>query len=95
VFIEDRAVLTLRGEVDLATAPLLLRDALDALAQPVAAIAIDLGCVTFMDSAGVATLLAIQRGATGRGMRFTLASLTEPARRAIEGVGLRTEFGLA
>ncbi len=94
VFIEDRAVVMLRGELDLAAAPLLLRDALGALALPVSAIAIDLGQVPFIDSAGVATLLTIQRGATERGMGFTLVSLTEAALGVIDGLGLRTEFGL-
>jgi anti-sigma B factor antagonist len=70
---DDTRLLTLRGELDVATVPR-FRAALDeALAEGVSGIVVDLREVTFIDSTGVATLLnALRRVVRGEG-RLALA----------------------
>jgi anti-sigma B factor antagonist len=65
-------VVHVRGEVDIDTAPR-LRAALGAAVGRGLPVVLDLGAVTFMDSAGFGLLAATQRqvGAAGTAMRLT------------------------
>lgn len=93
-YVERRAVVIVAGEVDLATAPILLRTARSTLSIPVDGIAVDLGQVTFLDSSGIHALLTLRREATERQIAFTLTAVARQARRVLEITGLTDMFGL-
>jgi anti-anti-sigma factor len=82
---EAVAVLTPRGELDVAGAPL-LEDALDAAAeQPgVEGIVVDLSRLGFMDSSGLRTVVLAERRLRERGLRFALVQGGEPVHRVFE-----------
>jgi anti-sigma B factor antagonist len=68
-------VLNVRGEVDLATAPILDKQISAAEAENVAEIIVDLDRVTFMDSSGLQVLLAhILAAQNGNRIRLTRGS---------------------
>jgi anti-sigma B factor antagonist len=94
-YVEDRAVVMARGEIDLVTAPVVLREALGTLALPVRGIVIDLRHVPFMDSSGIQALNDARRQALERGIEFTLASVPPQPRMVLEVTGLSEVFGLA
>ena len=93
-FVEDRAVVTARGEIDLATAPSLLREIRACLSLRVVGVIVDFADVTFIDSAGVHTLLTAHREAAERGVTFSVASLPPQPRRVLEVTGFAESFGL-
>jgi anti-sigma B factor antagonist len=71
---EDGArLITLRGELDLASAPKLERELEAALAAANGPIVIDLSDLQFMDSTGLRTLIAGQRGASDQLRPFAVA----------------------
>ena len=83
---EDRITLELRGELDLRSAPA-LRDRVEAL--PSSMLVMDLRGLSFIDSAGLAALVAAQRRARRehRTIRFVTASDT-PIARVLNASGL-------
>jgi anti-sigma B factor antagonist len=81
-------VLTLRGEVDLATAPA-LSDAIDAaLATPVALVVVDLRGLTFLPSAGLSALVEGHRKAQARGRGFVVVAKGRVTLQPIRITGL-------
>jgi anti-sigma B factor antagonist len=62
-------VVTVSGEVDIATAPAVAR----AMAAAGGRLLVDLTAVSFLDSSGLATLIAANREMDGDGRRFALA----------------------
>ncbi|HEX3510231.1 MAG TPA: STAS domain-containing protein [Solirubrobacteraceae bacterium] len=83
---EGRYVVHLDGELDLAGAGRL--DAqLEAIADPVR-IVIDVDKVSFIDSGGLATLLAWRRRCSDRRVDFTLTPGTPAVRKIFEVTGL-------
>jgi len=93
-YIDDRAVVLVQGDVDLATAPTFLREVRATLALPIAGVAVDLGGVTFMDSSGINVLVKTRREATERSITFTLGAVPEQARLVLDVAGLAETFGL-
>ncbi|MFI6044753.1 STAS domain-containing protein [Nocardia sp. NPDC051321] len=84
--VDSVAVLTVDGEVDAASAPL-LRNAIDnALGDGQSLLVVDLSGVRFFGSAGLSVLLA-GTSATGGGLRVVASP---PVRRPIEVTGLGT-----
>jgi anti-anti-sigma factor len=81
-------VVTVRGDIDLATAAdLLLR--LVILVGPVSGpIALDLSQVTFIDCAGLRTLIALGRHARTSGGSVQVTAASPPVARLFELVGL-------
>jgi anti-sigma B factor antagonist len=93
-YIDSRAVVLPRGELDLSTAPLLLREVLASLALPVAAVTVDLRHVSFLDSSGIQALLTAQGEAHERHIAFVLSSVQPQALTVLEVTGLAESFGL-
>jgi anti-sigma B factor antagonist len=91
---DDRAVVTVSGEVDLATAPRLraaLDEALDAGAQEVW---LDLRATTFMDSSGLHVLFAGQARAEALGRRLGIVCPPGPVRRLFDITGYSERLAL-
>ena len=75
-------VLSLIGDLDLASAPRLVSQAGDALRAGAKALFLELENVSFVDSAGLAALLNVLRRATAHRARMVLVG-TPPQLRAI------------
>ncbi|GAA4437884.1 STAS domain-containing protein [Actinokineospora soli] len=92
----DPIVISVSGEVDLATAADLERALADAMAtSDSGAIEVDLAGVEFMDSAGLRVLVAARKQAEDAGRDFRLRSPHDRVRRIIEITGLSAVFGLS
>ncbi|HEY3725183.1 MAG TPA: STAS domain-containing protein [Acidimicrobiia bacterium] len=89
-----RATLRFRGELDLATSPVLERDVEAAFAPGISEVVLYLSRVGFMDSSGLASLIAARRSARARGVRFALGPMTRQCRMTIELSGLDDLFEL-
>jgi anti-sigma B factor antagonist len=94
VYAGDHAVVAARGELDLATAPAVLREIRASLALPISGVTIDLGYVTFVDSSGVQALVTARNNAIEHGIGFRLDSVPRQARRVLETCHLLDLFGL-
>jgi anti-sigma B factor antagonist len=86
-------VIAVRGELDLATAPL-LRDAFESADREAGVVVVDLSEVGFLDSSGLRVLAQCQRLLTGEdgpaSLRLVVA--TDAVRRVLEVTGMRTFF---
>jgi anti-sigma B factor antagonist len=90
----DQVALTIAGDVDLATAPMLINRVQSLFNEPVAELALDLTKVTFLDSSGIAALIKANTTADEHDARFTLASASPEVRRILRSTGLAERFGL-
>jgi anti-sigma B factor antagonist len=91
---KDRAVLSLTGELDLASAPL-LQSELDSPELATAAIVVlDLQELKFLDSTGLRVLLAAHERSRERGQEFAITRSSEQVQRLLSitrvGEHLRT-----
>jgi anti-anti-sigma factor len=79
------ALITPRGELDLAATPH-LEDAIEAAARGpgVEGVVIDLSSLDFMDSSGLRTIVQADRQVRERGLRFALVRGGEPVHRVFE-----------
>jgi anti-sigma B factor antagonist len=93
-YVDDRAVLTVHGEIDIATVPIILKHVRATMATPSGGIAIDLGDVTFMDSSGADALETMRDEAAAQEVPFILAAIASPARFVLDLLGLAATFGL-
>lgn len=91
----DRAVLSLAGELDLATVPDLRDAAIDALAADGCRILVlDLAELTFVDSTGLGCWIELRDRADQGGQDFALTAVPPAARRTVSMAGLGALFGL-
>lgn len=90
-----RATVTLNGELDLASAPELLRQLQDVLSGAPASVILDLGELTFVDSSGLGVLCQTRQEAQDRGIDLRLEQVPPHARRVLEVTGLTATFNLA
>ena len=88
----DRAVLTVRGELDAYSAPGLEDQVVRLLAQGVGTIVLDLSGTGFLDSSGLRAILTAQRRLTEGGGQLSLRSPSEPVSRLLEITGLTDHF---
>jgi anti-anti-sigma factor len=89
-----RCVLSVAGEIDIATANI-LRSALErALESGSREIWVDLGEVTFMDSSGLNALVRADHDVAGHHGRLTVICPTGPVRRTLELTGLVHELNV-
>jgi anti-sigma B factor antagonist len=85
-------VLSVVGDVDLASAPRLVTHASDALRHGANGLVLDLREVEFMDSAGLAALLNVLRRATAAGRNLVIAELQPQVRRLLADTRLDRHF---
>lgn len=91
----DRAegVIRPRGEIDVATAPLLEREAHDLWDGGAERVVLDLGAVTFFDSSALRLLLRFQALADADDRRrFALAGCSDAVRRVLDLTRLTDRF---
>jgi anti-anti-sigma factor len=81
---EAEPVVTIRGELDMSTAGELRECLLRVMHQHGPRLTLDLGCVTFMDCAGISVLLAARRHARLESGRVYVARASPQVRRLIE-----------
>ncbi len=86
---KDRAVVSLRGELDLASAPLLQSEIQSSQIVSAAALVLDLQELTFIDSTGLRVLLGAHKSSTERGQEFAVTRGSPQVQRllSITGVG--------
>jgi anti-sigma B factor antagonist len=92
--IGDQSVLLIAGDVDLATAPIVINKVESLFREPIARLALDLGGVTFLDSSGIAALLKARTLSVEQGVPFTIASVSTTAKTVIGTAGLVELFGM-
>lgn len=91
----DRAVLSLAGELDLATVPSLRDAALEALSVVgCTALVLELAGLTFLDSTGLGCWIELRNRAEEAGQAFVLEAVPPTARRTVTIAGLAPLFGL-
>lgn len=92
--VDDLAVVTVGGEVDLDTASRLGDHALDAVRDVSPHVVLDLTSVTFMDSTGLKVLLSIKRRAELAEGSFAVAGPSRSVRKILALTGLDQTFAL-
>jgi anti-sigma B factor antagonist len=90
--VDDLAIVSVGGEVDLETASQLGDHALEALRDVSPHVLLDLTDVTFMDSTGLKVLLSIQRRADLAGGSFAIAGASRSVRKILTLTGLDQTF---
>lgn len=83
----DEVRVTIRGELDLTTAPDLERTLGEVEASPATTITLDLDQVEFLDSTGLRTLLEADSRSRANGSRLRLTRGSPPVRRLFHLVG--------
>jgi anti-sigma B factor antagonist len=87
---DDRAVVYVGGEVDLATCPQLRGVLAQLVDQGVYHLVVDLEQVSFLDSSGVGVLLGVHRRIREHGGSLRLAAPSARVRRVLELIGVTT-----
>jgi anti-sigma B factor antagonist len=85
-------VVTVSGEIDIATGPKLREELLGAIRRHGARLALDLDGVTFMDCAGISVLLAAHRHARLEDGWVRVLRASRRARKVLMLTGLHQEF---
>jgi anti-anti-sigma factor len=95
-FCEDRrvAVVTARGELDLARCAL-LRSGLLQAADAKEEVVLDLACVTFLDSAAVGVVVGAKRRLAAAGTAFRVVNVQDGPLRVLTMLGLAELLSLA
>lgn len=84
----DGAVMAVSGELDLATAPLLWDAVAPLVPRAPAELVVDLRRTTFMDAAGLGTLVRAAQALAPAGCRVVLRSPAPVVRRLLEVAGV-------
>ena len=91
----EPVVVTVNGEVDLATSSELEQCVLRALEGAPSSVVLDLGGLTFIDSSGLRTLVSTSRAASTRDATLALRNVPSHAQRVLDLTGLADSFPLA
>ncbi|MEV6448415.1 STAS domain-containing protein [Amycolatopsis sp. NPDC051716] len=86
------AVVTVEGELDVATAPRLRAEVAALVLQPGQVLVVDLAGVTFCDSSGISALIAARNVAEAAGAAVALAALPARLSRTFGLIGLADFF---
>jgi len=92
---DDPRIVSVQGEVDLATAPDLESFIVQALDDGSSAIVLDLEAMSFIDSSGLRALVNVSRAAHSRGISLTLRNVPRHAQRVLDLTGLSEWFDRA
>jgi anti-sigma B factor antagonist len=90
----DPPVVVVRGEVDVATAPVVLAELHRLLDAGVSHIVVDLAAMEFIDSSGLGVFVGALRRMRDTGGRLELVNLQPGARRVFDVTGLTEAFGI-
>jgi anti-sigma B factor antagonist len=90
--VDGGVVVTLRGELDLASSPELLRQLQLLLNRPITTLTLDLADMSFIDSSGLGALCVVRQEAEDRGIALNLNRVPAHARRVLEITGLTQLF---
>jgi anti-sigma B factor antagonist len=85
--------LTVRGEIDLASAPALERELRDA-ERPARRVVLDLAGLEFIDSTGIHVLVDAQRRAEINGHQLVLKHVPAQAERLFSLTGIKPRFSI-
>jgi anti-anti-sigma factor len=88
----DFCLVTVRGELDLATCEVLSAELERAQASEAKRIVLDLGSLNFIDSVGIQVLLKAQRRTANDGSRLQLFPVSGQVHDVFELTGLMREF---
>jgi anti-sigma B factor antagonist len=80
---KDRAVLSLRGELDLASAPLLQGEIEGSEVAGAAIVVLDLQDLDFIDSTGLRVLLSAHQRSRERGQQFAITPGSQQVQRLL------------
>lgn len=86
--LDGAIVLRLHGELDMATSPVLTEAFVAAIDGGGKAMVVDLASLRFMDSTGIAVLLAASRRADEAGYSFVVRSPRRPVLKALRLTGV-------
>jgi anti-anti-sigma factor len=89
-----RPVLALSGELDIAAVPRLREEAEGRITAGCAALCLDLGGLTFLDSSGLGVLVELRTRARSSGVEFELLNVPSGPARIISIAGLAETLGL-
>jgi anti-sigma B factor antagonist len=89
-----RAIVYVRGDMDLCSAPAFGREVVVLLGRSIDAIAIDLHGLSFIDSSGLQALNAIRTEAAAQDVQLTLQGVPRQALRTLEVCGMDGLFTL-
>jgi anti-sigma B factor antagonist len=88
------AVVSIAGELDIATVPRVTAALQDEPVAIAGAVVVDLSGVTFMDSTGLAALMTLQRDVGARGGRLVIVCPEGPARLVFDVAGVADQLAL-
>lgn len=91
----EAPLVTVTGELDVATSPRLRRELDDAVDAGARDVRVDLSRVGFMDSSGLGALMAVHHRLQGIDGRITIVGATPPVRKILEITALDEVFVLA
>ncbi len=92
---EDGAsIVVVSGELDVGSAPTLLRYLLELMTGPVETITLDLHDLSFIDSSGLKALIAARADAEAAGIALALRDIAAQPRRVLELTGLDELFDI-
>lgn len=86
------SIVVVSGELDVGSAPTLLRYLLDLMTGPIETITLDLHDLSFIDSSGLKALTAARADAEAAGITLTLRDVAAQPRRVLELTGLDELF---
>ena len=84
----DRVIVSPVGEIDLSTAPVVLRQVTELVDSGFTQVVLDLRQVGFVDSQGIQALMSADQHATEHGASLTVVVSDKVTRRALEICGL-------
>jgi len=90
----NRAVLTVRGELDAYSAPGLEEQITRLVAEQVDDVVLDLSQTGFLDSSGLRAILTAHRRLSENGGEMRLRAPSEPVTRLLEITGLTDHFAV-
>lgn len=88
----DAVIISVRGDVDLATAPALRAECERAVERTPEIVRLDLSGLTFLDSSGISVLVKTHQELEGQGGTLVLHRVDDRTRRILDVAGLADFF---